>query len=86
LVETSNDKPLWVRIIFEIPEFIQELLLHGSFLNFRKIVIDISTNILLIFENNNISTSSIIKYLLSKNLLFLEWINNNWRKKILLEE
>lgn len=86
MVETSNDKPLWVRIIFEIPEFIQELLLHGNFLNFRKIVIDISTNILLKFENNNISTSSIIKYFLSKNLLFLEWINNNWRKKILLEE
>ena len=86
MVETSNDKPLWVRIIFEIPEFIQELLLHGNFLNFRKIVIDISTNILLKFENKNISTSSIIKYFLSKNLLFLEWINNNWRKKILLEE
>ena len=53
MVETSNDKPLWVRIIFEIPEFIKELLLHGNFLNFRKIIIDISTNILLKFENNN---------------------------------
>jgi hypothetical protein len=79
---TKPDRPLWVKIIFETPEYIYESMLMGMFPESRKTLIDISTKILVYCTHKRESLPKIIKWVETGTLLLIEWINNNWNKKL----
>ena len=81
MIETKRaTKPLWVRIIFETPEFIYESLLLGMFPELRKSVIDFFTKVLIYCEHKR-ESFKILEQIKSTTLTLFEWINNNWKKK-----
>ena len=81
MIETKRvTKPLWVRIIFETPEFIYESLLIGMFPELRNSVIDFFTKVLVYCERKR-ESFMILEHIKSTTLILIEWINNNWMKK-----
>lgn len=82
MIETKKaTKPLWVRIIFETPELIYESLLKGMFPELRKSMIDFFTKILIYCERKR-ESFKILEKIKSTTLTIIEWVNNNWNKKI----
>ena len=79
---TKPEKSLWVRILFETPEFIYESLLKGMFPEQREKIIDISTEILVYCHRKHESFPNISEQVESVTLTLMEWINNNWKKKL----
>lgn len=83
--ETNYSRPLWARLIFEAPEYIHESLLKGNFPKIRIIVITL-LNKLLLYSNNRLSSPSKIWFLINYQVIkFLDWVNNNWEKKVQLK-
>ena len=79
---TRTNKPLWVKILFETPEFISESLLQGMFPKTRKKIIDLITKILVYYDQRGKKLTSRFRWLERTILLIVEWINNNWKKSI----
>jgi hypothetical protein len=76
------NKPLWVKVIFEAPEYIYELLLLGTFPVYRKKIIDLFNKTLIYCQTQSRFFPGFLKWIELKTLLLLEWINNNWKKNI----
>ena len=76
----KKNKPLWVRLVFETPEFIYDSLLLGKFPELRKKIIDVTTKGLLFCHKRKSFPISL--KIESKILSLIEWINNHWTKKI----
>ena len=79
---TTTSKPLWVKILFETPEFIAESLFRGMFPKSRKKIIDISTEILVYFGKRRTKITNKFRWVERITLHIIEWINNNWNKKL----
>ena len=79
----TRRKPLWFKVIFELPELIKELLLKGVLPKTRKTIIDLSTKILIYCGKRRKKLNTYVKWLENTTLLVIEWINNNWKKKLL---
>ena len=77
----TRNKPLWFKIIFEMPEYVQESLLNGVFPRTRKKVIDLSTEILVYCGKRRQRLTIFSKWLGDFTLILVEWINNNWKKR-----
>lgn len=79
MVTSKPVNSLWVKILFETPEYIHELISSGVFPEKRKKVIDLTTKILLICQRRKTGTAKLVE-----NVTFsiVEWINDHWGKKI----
>lgn len=81
MIKTGNpEKPLWVKIFFETPELIYDLLLMGMFPGLRKSTIDFFIKILIYCEQKR-ESFKMFEQIKSTTLNLIEWVNNNWTKK-----
>jgi hypothetical protein len=80
-ISRGAKKPLWALIVFEMPEYVNNMLSVGSFPLSRIRFIDFFNQVLIIIEKK-ISPFPRL-YLISKSgvISILEWVNNNWKKQ-----
>ena len=77
---TKIGNPLWVKILFEAPEYVYELFYKGMFPKLRKNVIDLFLKVLVFIEQQRTLPRG-LKWVESTTLGVIEWINDNWKKQ-----
>ena len=80
-ISKGAKKPLWAKLVFEMPEYVNNLLLIGSFPHSRMRFINISNKVLSLIEKKSIPFPRFYLFTKSGVIFLLEWVNNNWKKQ-----
>ena len=77
----NDPNPMYVRILFELPEYLHELLLSGRFPKYRSFIVIKLNNIISWCKNNIVNYPKVCNMLCFNLISLLCWINDNWKKK-----
>ena len=81
MMETKkNPNPKYIRIIFEMPEYLQELLISGCFPKYRSFIVIKLNKIIYWVKKNGADYPKIANIICFNIISLLCWINDNWKK------